>query len=300
MSEAIITDEQYGLTELHNKVKEMLADIDKIFKEHGFYYCLSDGGALGAVRHHDFIPWDDDCDILVMRDQFFEIEKVINEEHSDKYFVDSFLTNSNFTIPILRIKAKNTTFIDKRFLYNDKTTHNIFIDVFPLISIPNDIKERKKQRFNSMLCSLLTRDKTIKGKCKKSTEYILKLAPLLYGGRKRAIRKTFENICKYKYEDCDCISPILSTINYWDYLYDKSTFENPQYVDCGNIMLPIPNNTHDYLTRCYGDYMSFPPEEARLSAQHSLFYDVNNDYTLHLDKIKELREKYKGQELVVY
>ena len=68
------------LEEIHEELLEQLRDITAVCSRHGIQYNLMCGTLLGAVRHHGFIPWDDDVDLLLTREEFNKLRKVYPEE----------------------------------------------------------------------------------------------------------------------------------------------------------------------------------------------------------------------------
>lgn len=68
------------MTDLQSKLLEMLKEIDVICRKYQITYYLIGGSALGAVRHHGFIPWDDDADIVMTRDNWLKFESIIDQE----------------------------------------------------------------------------------------------------------------------------------------------------------------------------------------------------------------------------
>lgn len=120
--------------DLQLELLKMLEDVDKVCKKHNISYVLNGGSALGTVRHQGFIPWDDDIDLAIMRQDFDQFIKVIEDELSDSYVIQCFKLDKNYnvTYPAIKIRKKNTyikernTYLQNRCLSSD----GIFIDVF--------------------------------------------------------------------------------------------------------------------------------------------------------------------------
>ena len=69
---------------------EEMQVLDRICKEQGLTYFLTDGSALGAVRHQGFIPWDDDIDIALFEDDYNQLVRILLETESDKYILSAY------------------------------------------------------------------------------------------------------------------------------------------------------------------------------------------------------------------
>ena len=96
--------------DVHVVLLEMLKDIDALCRKHNIPYFLNGGTALGAVRHKGFIPWDDDADISMMREDFDRFREVIKTDLPDKYVAQCFANDRryNVLIPGMKIRKKGT------------------------------------------------------------------------------------------------------------------------------------------------------------------------------------------------
>ena len=81
--------------DVQNVLIEMMKDIDELCRKNNIEYVLTGGSTLGAIRHGGFIPWDDDLDIAMMRDQYKKFIKVLKTQLSDKYVFHCFEVNKN-------------------------------------------------------------------------------------------------------------------------------------------------------------------------------------------------------------
>ena len=94
--------------DVHVVLLEMLKDIDALCRKHNIPYFLNGGTALGAVRHKGFIPWDDDADISMMREDFDRFREVVKTDLPDKYVAQCFASDRryNVLIPGMKIRKK--------------------------------------------------------------------------------------------------------------------------------------------------------------------------------------------------
>ena len=120
---------------------EILKEIDRICKQNGILYWMEGGSMLGAVRHHGFIPWDDDLDIAMFRDDYNRFLEIASKELKENYFLQTHQTDPEYPLFYAKVR-KNNTFIDERS-YQDLNIHKgIFVDIFPVDGLYNGLYGR--------------------------------------------------------------------------------------------------------------------------------------------------------------
>ena len=125
---------------------EVLDRVDRICRKHGIRYFAFWGTLLGAVRHQGFIPWDDDIDIGMPRDDYEKFITYARKELQSPYELKTFDTDENYQQYIIRI-INNQVEISR----NDALTNrndNIWIDIFPLDGMPNNFVIRAIHKFH--------------------------------------------------------------------------------------------------------------------------------------------------------
>src|SRR5690606_39008251 len=110
---------------------EILLEINKICIKHNIKYILFGGTLLGSVRHSGFIPWDDDIDLAMDRENYDKFLKVAREEIDDRYTFQHYETDRKTIFPFLKIRKKGTKLIET-VTENLDMDHGIFVDIFPL------------------------------------------------------------------------------------------------------------------------------------------------------------------------
>ena len=125
------------LRKLQLVLLDMMKDIDEICEKNDIHYVLLYGSILGAIRHDGFIPWDDDLDIGVTRDEYEKFIHALEKDLPDKYTFQYFEKDSRFLAPYpaMKIRLKNTYIEEKNFLLKNKCheCNGVFIDVIILI-----------------------------------------------------------------------------------------------------------------------------------------------------------------------
>lgn len=235
--------------------------IDEICKENGLTYFITAGTLLGAVRHKGFIPWDDDIDIVLFREDYDKLLSILKSQ--DKYswlgLVDP--DNSNYFYPFA--KAVDNRTIAKQ---EDNTSeYGIWVDVFPLNAFPNLQKEQKSfmrncQKFRAMIISMTTDFVHAQFSKKFFIKSAIKILSLFVG--KQAIKKwAIDYMEKYNGKGTDFVGSTFTP--YKNEIIKKEKMLPTVELDFEGRKYSAPNCWHEYLTNIYHDYMQLPPVEKR-------------------------------------
>ncbi len=136
MKEYILQENEDGTVITVKDVQEILLDIvvefDRIINKYNLDYTLAYGSELGAIRHNGFIPWDDDIDIFMEREDYTKLIDALNEDLSEDYYFQCYETNDKYNTltPAMKIKAKGTHIEEKTLITNRLQDNGIFIDIF--------------------------------------------------------------------------------------------------------------------------------------------------------------------------
>lgn len=261
------------LKELRKVQIEILDEIDRICKRNNLQYFLAGGTLLGAVRHKDFIPWDDDLDIMMLREDYEKFISICTEKLNSKYYLDCPKTNAAFNFAFAKIRKNNTIFDEKSLSHLD-IHKGIYVDIFPLDIVDNNFKKcfikgfiiknlgetifYKKKIYDIKKCRHPMFVRFFKIFSCKSIYKIQKFIATSYRGKKRT------NIVCY----CGAYSLKQDYFEYEVFFPSKKIeFHNKEY--------PCLNDNHKYLTSLYGDYMVLPPKEKRIN-HNALYIDFKN------------------------
>ncbi len=270
--------------ELQLCMLDMIKDIDKICQDHDIEYYLAFGSCLGAVRHKGFIPWDDDFDIAMTDDNYFKFLKVCEEKlDKEKYYVQTYNKEENYYLSFAKIRNIQTTLVEES--NKDRNiTYGVYIDVFPLVGVPNSKIKREILKINRafMLSSNIN---VINNKFLKTIFNII----LKVFGRKRILKFTTKRCFKYKCADCNKIISIADGDGFDKNELDKDVYGKPKYVPFENTMFPIPENYDSYLNHIYGNYMKIPSKDEIKKNEHTpYFLDLHLPYKAYIPKKKIL------------
>ncbi|MDH6534539.1 LicD family protein [Parabacteroides sp. 52] len=244
----------------------MLRIVDHICQKHSISYWLCSGTLLGAVRHQGFIPWDDDLDICMMREDYEKFVRIAPTEFPSDLFLQTRETDPNYDYLSLPCKVRdlNSLFITSGQA-NKKHIQGIFIDIFPMDKYhstnPSFFIERCIKRYNSIISRCL--DAELYKHLSKKSLFISYFKPLFYGLKTQYIQFSQKRIRKNKkLGNESLIGHGFDTI--WIRFFSHDEIFPLRKISFEGYPFYVPNNPDAYLTRLYGpDYMTPPPAEKR-------------------------------------
>ena len=244
---------------------DLLLYLKKICEKNGLRYYLTGGTLLGAIRHKGFIPWDDDIDIRMPRNDFEKLLKIGARQKKDvRRRIVSWKTGET-KYPF--IKIIDTYTILKEHYMDEAFMTSVWIDVFPFDGMP------EKDSIIKMRCAILNMYRTLfsatiseigKGtttfrKCVK--RIIVPICRKL--DTKRICDRMNQIASKYPIDTSPYVGQFL-----WGYGPCEKMprdFLNPVFVEFEGHTFPAPGCWDYYLTSIYGNYMQLPPENQRIN-----------------------------------
>lgn len=257
---------------------EILDAVDRFCSANDIRYSMSYGTLLGAVRHHGFIPWDDDIDLMMMRDQYDKFIRLWKEKPPRGYFLQTDETDPPYGNNFLKIRKEGTTFIQSE---KEKTVTyhtGIFIDIFPVDRVAPAGRKRKMQFAACQINMLMTRNHPSgrKGFSRMGERILLSCPSAL---------KSFIKKKSYRYKT-KWNTPSNSHLP----LFWNGTVSGARRYFCSDLFdslvkLPFEGKSYpafgkydDFLTYYFGDYMKLPPEDKRIT-HHPVVVDFEYEYT---------------------
>lgn len=251
------------------KILDILLEIDRVCKKNNIKYYLAYGTGIGAIRHKGFIPWDDDADIFMFKEDYKKFEQVCKGDLNDNFFLQNSSTDKNYKMSLPKVRMNNTAFVEGCTRDWD-IHHGIYVDIFILDECP---KNKKIQDMNIRIIrgTELSRRGFYTMKNKKNIIKKL-MIPLFYHN---IILNTWNtlvfNPCK---KDPNlCIDRTASGI-----VFPSNFFGEPRDIEFEGHMLSAPKDLEGFLEHFYGDYMTPPPEEKRVSHHDIVHIDLENPY----------------------
>lgn len=275
-----ITMRKIGIEEIKKHCLEILSYIDDICRKNNVQYYLAYGTLLGSVRHKGFIPWDDDIDICMTRENFYRLERLMAEDKTTPFKLLYLDTEENYTLPLPKVIDTRTSL--SILSQKEKMKLGVFVDVFILDNVPDDDKERekffKKLEFYQHLWTIsqYKRVKLQNPKLKTRIRRILETG--IYLTNPRVFAKKLDKIAK-KYYNTECSrmgTMSFAVTNRRKQALNKSIFSNGMQMQFENKEYFIPKKYDEYLRVFYNDYMQLPPVEERVS-NHSLVVFVKDE-----------------------
>jgi len=116
----------------------LIQEVDRVCRKHDIRYTISCGTLLGAVRHKGYIPWDDDADITMLREDFEKFRKVAGEMDPDIAFYQDHYNDPEYLWEYPKVRRTGTTFV-RVGQEHIKCKTGVAIDIFPLDDVPNSV-----------------------------------------------------------------------------------------------------------------------------------------------------------------
>ena len=273
-------------------LQQMLDKFVEVCEKNGLHYYLAAGTVLGAIRHKGMIPWDDDIDVYLMREDYEKIQQLPQSVWGDGMRLASWRNTPKYRYHFLKIELTNTTLIEQ---FNPMYIGGVYLDIFPLDQVPVDPTEKKvleaelRQYFDKYYLLNVTTPNS-----KNSLYQLLRLKCRHFYYSCQRIQERWEKaVTRYKGQS-DWVADYHSEgyekpmMKEWFGEGVMAEFEGKKY--------RIPKDYDAYLTYMYGDYMTPPPITNREG--HAWFY-INMDKRISGDElskvIKDIRKSISYQ-----
>lgn len=241
---------------------DILAEFDKICRENNLKYSIFYGTLIGAVRHKGFIPWDDDVDVIMPREDY---EKLLKLEYEDEnYEIKNYRYTKDYFYPFAKMIDKNTVLFEN---YRAEKNMGVYVDIFPAdyVEKPDEefSKDIKKALKNREFMNHLG-GSTDKKYAKNALNYIVKKAAhfVMDPFRLKIIEKCDKQFIKKSGSYC------INFVNNAEgecQLFKSEYWESLIPVKFENITVMAFADYDKILTKKYGDYMQMPPKEKQIT-----------------------------------
>lgn len=254
---------EIGINELKQIQLEILKEVHTYCVKENIWYSLSYGTLLGAIRHNGYIPWDDDIDIMMKREDY---ELFLQNFHHKYYKAICYNNADNYYQAFAKVYDTRTLMLED---INYKTDYGVYIDIFPIDNMTNQPKLLEKFQREKTFYNIIANLKIIKTNRErgflKNTVLVLShfiLSPI-------PIRLVIDKISiisqKFRYAETSNAGIVVTYNNKLKWIVPKSYFNSRLLWSFENSFFYIISEYDKYLKAIYGDYMSLPPIENRIS-----------------------------------
>lgn len=263
---------------------DLLKKLLEVCEKHHLRIWADGGTLLGTVREHGYIPWDDDIDMAMLRDDFDKLVQVASKEFVRPYFFQFGYSEKYYPLGHAKLRMDNTTAIEPE----KKLAHihqGIFIDIFPYDAVPDDqnklkglIAERDRY-YSSFLTCLPPLSLSHPGRSLRTLK-----SRLLY----KTLFSQFENIFRENsIKDNECVSCLSFVVDEQHFFRKKEWYKGTVFMPFEDILMPVPEGYHFILKKQYGDYMT-----PRQSPGYHTLWKVDADSS-YKEYIRDLRRFLK-------
>lgn len=248
-------------------------------------YFLVCGSAIGAARHGGFIPWDDDMDVGMYREDYNKFMELAPALLPEGIFLQNYKTDPLFPMVYAKLRNSNTTYVEN-YISEIDMNHGIFIDIFPLDGIPDDPAIRKKiaEKKRAYL-----RRARVGYQMERSFRGNVYVGLLRFFGCHKRTAKTLAKyeamISQYPVKD----SKLVCNHGTW---YGERDYIAAEYYGKGSeatyegMKVRVPEKCDEYLTALYGDWRTPPPPEKQNGSHAYVYCDTEKPYTEYV-KVKK-------------
>ena len=253
---------------------EVLMEIDRVCKKHNIQYFADWGTLLGTVRHGGFIPWDDDLDIVMKREDYQKFMNVARFDMEDGFDVQTFRNHDDCWLFMGKVVGKNSFCFDKEHL---RRFHNFpyiaCVDIFVLDYVHKDPEKEEKRR---TLCKYIlgVADSIVQGMTSEEKERSLKTIEEMYGKKISRLVDPVE-MRRYLYGEVEKIfgevpekeADTLTQIFPWgllgiDFKFPKEYYKKAIELPFEDTIMPVPKMYDKMLRKRYGEYFRLVKDAA--------------------------------------
>ena len=280
-----ITTKDITTKKLQEKLLEILLYFDGFCRENNLRYYLCGGCLIGALRHKGFIPWDDDIDVFMPREDYEKLGQLWKTKgDTSRYCYCRTDKQTLYHHGGASIRDQNTTMINKHSANLD-ICHGLALEAIPIDGCPESKLSRAFQLYNAFVFNLFNVQRLPDNKGRFFRFISMFILGIVRSPERRfkIWKKAQARMTKYRWDECKHVTELIGSIRGMLLRHQKGDFDSAVYLEFEGHMLPAMKGYESYMKKIWGDYMELPPEEQRVS-KHDL---------VHLS-IDEPYEKFKG------
>ena len=253
-----------------------------ICKEHSLTYFCCGGTAIGAVRHHGMIPWDDDVDVFMPRPDYDRFVQIASRQLPDGLELMTPYSKADYPLYFVKLCDSRTTLQEE---VEVPCVYGLYIDIFPIDGAPDDIEQARamERRFTKTkhkleaisshvsfadYLHLLTQPKEWGRFARKTLAFFCRQA------YRRKLLRQMEAICRqYDYNSSTLVAVYCGSYGPKE-VFPKAWLQGQVMFAYEDMEVALPSGYDNYLRQYYGDYMQLPPVEKRISHHLKAYYNL--------------------------
>lgn len=274
--------------QIHLRLLLMMKELHRICVENNIVYYIIGGTALGAMRHHGFIPWDDDVDIGMPRPDYERFSKLAQEKFPEFLERRWYKNTENSPFQFIKLVDNRTTLKECSY---ENYIEGLYIDIFPLDGAKQDglFEQLRRKKIWSLHTMVMVNRATKKRKnpFKRIIALYIKSLDLdkLHDKLEKLLTKT-------PYETCDMTANFLGAWGKRE-IMEKRLFGTPVLYTFEDTSFYGPEKMDEYLTNLYGDYMTPPPPEEQVFRHAYPLLDFNTPFRTYEEEQKSINKERK-------
>lgn len=291
---AIMMDIKDIKKEWNATILDILKAFMKICKDNGLTcYCCA-GTAIGAVRHHGIIPWDDDIDVIMPRPDYDRLLEIAKTADFGKYEIITPYDDETYPLYFSKLSNRNTTLIEDRQI---PCVIGLYVDIFPLDATDDDVAKAKrlKDRYTKIINRLnaVSTHNTFGeylSLLKKKEEWgrfaIKTLAFFCRSAMRRHLIRQMDRLSHlYDYDKAKNVQVYTGSYGHRE-VFPKSWLGKGKEFPFEDTTVLLPECYDEYLRHFFNDYMQFPPVEQRIEKHNRAYLNIHEKETR-----EEIRKK---------
>lgn len=267
------------MTDLQSKLLEMMTWLHNFIISHDLIYYAFGGTMLGATRHHGFIPWDDDIDIVMPRNDYKKLCELLKNKVEHYIVEDANSLNDDYLYTYAKFYDTNTSMTEVSRI---NVKRGVFIDIFPIDGLGNTKSEalkyyKKIDKKNMFLATRVCAYRKERKWYKNVAIFLCRLIPSFIVNNKKLCIKIDKLNQKRAFDDYHYFGLNMSTYRDRD-IHNKEILGKPTLYKFETIEIYGVENADKYLSETYGDWKKLPAEDKRHSAHDFINLDLNKPY----------------------
>lgn len=274
MSDIAAAKEQ--VKKIQKIVYGILCDIDDFCKKNNITYFLSGGSCLGAIRHHGFIPWDDDADIMMPRKEYERFMQTFPQVFRGKYGVGAISIDPEWNRQWGKIWDLNTTLKYENY---ENLDIGVFVDVYPIDGLPKSSIGKKIFYARQKILVEFSKESNRRQFSPKNRFRMLRKVVALFArplGTRFFVERIDRLARKYDFDKSEYVACSVPVHYGAKETIKRELMSKALLVPFEERMLPVPVGYDTYLSNLYGDYMTIPKDAEENGYTHL------NDWTVEI------------------